>query len=106
MNIPTSQVKSKKRVGTLHSKPVVELQTSGGLYLLVCSEKGNEVNILGSGSHRSIARYIAEKKNPDLVITELSKSDHLELDSYIRILPKYEELTNQLNELLKNDKQG
>ena len=100
MNITEKMILSKKRVGTLHNKPVVELITKGGLHLVV-TEKDGQTEILGSGPHRAVSRYIAERKEPDLVYTELSKSDALDLASILSVVPRYQDLTEQLNALMR-----
>ena len=102
MNISDKMILSKRRVGTLHNKPVVELITKGGLHLVV-TEKDGKTEIIGSGPHRAVSRYIAEKREPDLVYTELSKSDSLDLASILSVVPRYQDLTEQLNAMMNRE---
>lgn len=91
---------SKKRIGTLRGKPVIEFVTKGGLHLVV-SDKDGKPEILGSGPHRCISRFIAEKREPDITFTELSKSDWLDLPSIMSVYDKYVALTDELNGLIR-----
>ncbi len=98
MNVTAKHIQSKKRIGSLDGKPVIEVLTSGGLYMVVCNKNGN-LETLGTGPHRAVARFIAEKREPRLEITELSKSDFLDQASIDSVLPKYEALTDRVNEI-------
>jgi hypothetical protein len=93
-------IASKKRVGTLDGKPVVELLTTGGLYMIVMNKNGT-VETLGTGPHRAVARFIAKKREPKLVVTELSKSDWLDEAAILSVVPKYEQLADRFNELAR-----
>lgn len=96
MNIETKQIDQKpKKVGHLRGKPVFHLRTKGGLHLLVM-QKASGYETLGTGPHRAVARHIASKYEPDIVWDLLSKSDHVDMDAYQLILPKYEEMTETL----------
>jgi hypothetical protein len=96
--VTEKHIAMKKRIGSLDGKPVVELMTSGGLYMVV-TNKGGSLDILGTGPHRAVARYLAKKKEPTMEVTELSKSDWLDQTSIDSIAAKYERLTERLNEL-------
>lgn len=98
MNVTSKHIASKKRIGSLHGSPVVEVRTSGGLYMVVCQKSG-VLQTLGTGPHRAVARFIAEKREPELEITELSKSDWLDQAAIDSVLPKYEALTDRFNEI-------
>ena len=98
MNVTARHIASKKRIGTLRGSPVIEVLTSGGLYMVVVNKSGN-VETLGTGPHRAVARFIAEKREPTLEITELSKSDHLDQAAINSVLAKYEAITDRLNEV-------
>jgi len=100
MEIEAKHIKSERRVGTLHGKPVVEVVTYGGLNMIVV-EKAGKVETIGAGPHRAVSRYIAQKNEPDLIITELSKSDYVSIESILSVLPRYEDLTRKLNELMR-----
>lgn len=98
--ITANHIATKKRIGTCEGKPVVELMTSGGLYMVVMNKNG-ELDTLGTGPHRAVARFIAKKREPKLVITELSKSDWLDEAAILSVLPKYERLTDTCNALAR-----
>ena len=90
--IPTSQISTKKRVGSLKGDPVIAISLKGGLNILVAVH-GSKTEILSFGSHRGIARHIAKKNHPELELTELSKSDFIAEEHMSFLLPKYIELT-------------
>lgn len=94
--IKEHDIASKKRIGTLDGKPVVELQTTGGL-VIVCCNKSGVTEVCGSGPHRAVARFLAKKREPTMTISELSKSDAIDMPSILSVAPKYEALTNLLN---------
>ncbi|CAB4127175.1 hypothetical protein UFOVP75_74 [uncultured Caudovirales phage] len=96
MHIPASQISFKKKIGKLGEDPVWELSTHGG-YNMVVSTRNGKVNTLGVGPHRAIARHIAMKREPSLVITELSKADHVDAVFFEHLLSKYEAETDQFN---------
>lgn len=94
MVIPQNQVQSKKKIGTVDSDPVWEVALKGGLHLCIRAHKSGRSETLGAGSHRAVARHIAQKKEPKLVITELNKAEYVPLDVIAPLLPKYEALTD------------
>lgn len=96
MQIDSKQMDERpKKVGELHGRPVMHLRTKGGLHIMA---KANG-EVLGTGPHRAVARHIAQKHEPEIVWTELSKSDHITPDSFALVLPKYEEQTEALRTL-------
>lgn len=94
--IPVAQIELKKKVGKVNGKDIFHMKTTGGLHLMTMGDNGR---VIGSGSHRAVARQIAQKTEPDVVWTELSKSDHYALEELQHLLPKYEELTTQLRKM-------
>lgn len=100
--VTEKHIASKKRIGTLDNKPVVELVTTGGLYMVVMNKNG-QVETLGTGPHRAVARFLAKKREPSLVVTELSKSDWLDEASILSVAPKYEALTDRFNQLARGE---
>lgn len=96
--ISPDQIAYKKRIGKLGGDAVFEVGLIGGLHM-VLKASGGKTHTLGAGPHRAVARHIARKRNPELELTELSKSDHLEPHLYEGILPKYEALTDELLKL-------
>jgi len=87
-----------KKIGTLDGDSVVELATTGGLHLVAIA-RGGKTEILGAGPHRAIARHIAQKKEPSMVLSELSKADHVPYEVMEPLLEKYEEETAYLRYL-------
>jgi hypothetical protein len=100
MQIEPKHVKTKKRVGTLDGLPVVEMALHGGLHVLAVQKNGR-VEFLGTGSHRGVARFTAQKTHKDLVLTELSKGDWVEPAILEAMSGKYIALTARLNELTR-----
>jgi hypothetical protein len=99
MNITEKHIASKKRIGSLKGRPVVEVLTTGGLHLVV-TEEGGKLKTLGTGPHRAVARWVAQKREPDLLVTELSKSDFVDERAILSVAPRYEALTDRFNALL------
>lgn len=96
MDITATQIQSKKKVGRLKktNEPVVEVITKGGLHLIVTKKEGKQ-HICATAPHRAVGRWIAEKKEPDIEWTELSKSDHLDVRAMSAVLPRWIEITEK-----------
>lgn len=92
MNITAKQIATKKKVGSLDGKPVFALATKGGFHI-VATLKNGQVETLGTGSHAALAEYIAREGAPDLIWTELSKSDALDRALLELLAPPYRDLT-------------
>lgn len=87
-----------QKIGECEGEDVVQYRTKGGLFL-VCMAKNNGVSVLGSGNHRAIARAIAKKRCESIVWTELSKSEHSNLDMFELMMPEAEAFTNKLRKI-------
>ena len=102
MNITKEHIANKRQVGTYKGNPVMEISTTGGLHLVV-TMKGGSLETLGTGSHRAIARFIADKQaktdKNEIKWTSLSKSDHVPYECFAHLLPVYEELTQRMRSL-------
>lgn len=96
--VSEKHIATKRRIGSLDGKPVVEMMTSGGLYLVVMNKSG-ALDILGTGPHRAVARYLAKKKEPRLEVTELTKADSIDEAAILSVAEKYERLTKNLMKL-------
>lgn len=95
MDIPAKQISYKKKIGKVGDDAVYEIGTKGGLHMVVAlRKKGPET--LGTGSHRAIALHLAMQREPEMVVTALSKSDHVELRYFEHLLPRYEEETRRI----------
>ncbi len=88
-------IAQKKKIGKVGSNPVFEVLTSGGLWVHILG-KGAGFDILSTGPHKAVARYIAEQKEPNLEWTELSKSEWVPFEDYAHLIPKYMEMTDEL----------
>lgn len=95
MDLKPQDIQSKKKIGTLDGNPVIEVVTTGGFHMVVVAKSGG-VRTLGTGPHKVVARYIAEKRNPSIKLTELAKSDWVPAETFQHLLPRYEALTDQL----------
>lgn len=95
MDITPEHIAHKKRVGRIGHSPVIELATTGGLHLIVTARNGVS-EVLGAGPHRAVARFIAKKKEPEIMWTELSKADWVPVEHFADVLPFYEEYTNAM----------
>ena len=94
MNLEPSQLKQKPRkVGkTEEGKDIFEVETKGGLSLIVAPKDGG-FETIGTGPHRAVARHIAKKRCPGIQWSDLHKSDAVDLPTIEALLPKYEALT-------------
>lgn len=103
MQIDRKQIDEKpKKVGNLNGKPIFHIRTKGGLHVLVMQKNGT-YETLGTGPHRAVARHIASKHEPEIVWSELSKSDHCSVDQFEFVLPKYEAITDALRALVPKE---
>lgn len=94
INVTPEQIAYKKRVGKVGSAPVIELATTGGLHMIVCA-RGGQAEVLGTGPHRAVARFIAKKREDKIEWTDLQKSDFVDPACFQDQLPKYETLTDE-----------
>jgi hypothetical protein len=100
MKIESKDLALRKRVGTLRGRAIIYLMTKGGLHLIISDdEQGPE--ILGAGPHPAVARYIAQKREPEILFRDLEKSEEINEETLQFVLPKYEKLTEQLIVYLK-----
>jgi hypothetical protein len=96
MNIPKEQIELRKKAGKVKGKDVYHIKTRGGFHVMALSTG----EVIGTGPHRVVARAVAQKFEPDVVWSELSKSDDFyPLETYEHYLPKYEEVTKQMQAL-------
>lgn len=95
MQVRPGEIAHRKQIGALNGAPVFELRTSGGYHMVVCIKK-DKIDQLGVGPRRAVARWIAKKGNPELVISALAKSEQLAYADFERELPYWEGFTAQL----------
>jgi hypothetical protein len=80
VELEAKQLKDKpKKIGDLKGEPVYQVETKGGLFVVMAKNSTGRPRTLGVGPHPATARHIAERDNPDLSISELSKSEPLDL---------------------------
>ena len=96
MNIPTNQIKYRKRIGHVGSKGVFELGVLGGLVLVTQQEASGKQKVLGTGSHRRLARFLAKKYEPELQIDLLEKSEEGNIEDFKEFIPFWEAVSNRL----------
>lgn len=96
-SITPDQIQYKRRVGRIGNAPVIELATTGGLHLIVTA-RGGKGEVLGTGPHRAVARFIAKKREDKIEWTDLEKSDPVPYECFKDELPKYEAYTDSLRE--------
>jgi hypothetical protein len=66
-----------KKIGEYKGRPVMESATRGGFHFIYAINKSGETETLGTGSLSPIARFVAMKENPELVLSQLQKSEEL-----------------------------
>jgi hypothetical protein len=97
MEISEKQIRTKRTIGKLGDQEVLEMFLKGGLY--VVGVKGRK-QVLGMGSHRGVARYLAEKAEPNIQINALEKNETLSPAAFADLIPRYEQMTATFNALL------
>lgn len=89
--------KKPRKIGNKGGKPIFELFTKGGLAIVI-EKSDSGTKILGAAPHRAIARHMAMKSDPDILIEEFSKSDEqMIIQAGEQILPYFESLVEELN---------
>lgn len=95
MDIDPREYKEKPRkIGTLRGKDVKHIRLRGGLHIL--AKDGDEP--LAIGPHVAVAMALAMRAEPDLIWTELNKSEYVDPETMAFLLPKYEALSQALRE--------
>ncbi len=96
ISITKEQLDGKpRRVGTLDDKPVFAVRTKGG-FNMVCASNGKP---LGAGPMMAVARHIAEKAEPKLIWSDLSKGDWIDPTHFEFLLPRYEAVTARMQDV-------
>lgn len=97
-DVSPKEIRDIKKIGHLGSDQVYQINTKGGLTLILVKKDG-EGEFIGAGSHQAMARYAAKKKRPDLVYTEMAKSE-VDPGAFSPYLPEFESLVDTLNSKL------
>lgn len=95
MQIPAGQIRSRRRIGSVGSRPLFEIGCIGGLFVVVAPKSGGGTEVLGCGSHAAIARHMA-KRNPDVILDILEKAEQPALEDFADLLPRYDALLRDL----------
>lgn len=88
-------------IGRLNGSPVYRVETKGGLHLVMTKSNDGKPKTLGAGSHPATAIHIAERDNPELKITELTKSESLDPAILSQQVQEYSWLTRKIQEIQK-----
>ena len=95
MVIPGDEIVSKSIVGKLGDNVLTAIATCGGLHLIESRSPDGKREVIGAGSHRAIAKYIAKRNNPNLEWTVLEKSTEAQFEDFKDVLPFWEEVTKR-----------
>jgi len=99
MNLDPRQLESApKKIGVLKGMPVYYTKTKGGRHFITSIQEDGD-KTLAFAPHKAIALHVAERMAPEIVWTELSKSDHCDYDTVAPYVDKYVELTKQIREV-------
>ena len=102
MNIEPKHIASKRRIGTRKSgEPVIEILLKGGLHL-VTTLHGGKPKTIGAGPHRAVARWMAEKNDPEVHIEELSKDEQVSLPGILSVAEEYQVICDNWNVMLES----
>lgn len=96
MNLELKHISSKTKIGHLDNSDVFHVATTGGLHLMIAVPKGGKggsYRTLGAGPHVGIAKFLAEKAEPRLVISDLHKSEDLTMAEIAANLPLARRIT-------------
>lgn len=94
INIKPEYIATKKILGHLGSNKVIQMSTTGGLFLMFVAKSQPE--LIATGPHPAVCRHIATKRYPDIIWTALQKSDHVPVEFFKDVLPKYEQQTQDI----------
>jgi hypothetical protein len=84
MKIPAEEIKTKEIAGeTKDGRPVVYIETVGGLHAFFCKDEDGKISALGAAPHAAIAKFLAEKKE-DIEWNEIKKSEEISLFDRLR----------------------
>jgi hypothetical protein len=98
MNIEPKHIASKRRIGTCKGQPVVEILLKGGLHL-VTTLQGGKPKTIGAGPHRAVARWMAEKNEPECAIEELSKDEQVSIAGCLSVEREFQAICDNWNRM-------
>lgn len=74
LDIKPQHIARQNVVGHIKGNPVTHIRTLGGLEILCWTNKGTP-EVIAAAPHIGVSNFIAQKKHPDIVFTELKKSE-------------------------------
>ena len=89
-----------KLIGHLEGCPVFLLTTKGG-FNVILARMANGAKALATAPHPGIAKAMATRGYPDLVLDELSKSEAVNPAHFEHLLPVWQKITDELNAQLE-----
>lgn len=101
MVIPQDEVCYRQIIGKLGDKALWAVGTIGGLHLVEARSPDGKREVVGAGSHRAVARFIAKRSNPDIEWTMLEKSAEVDPRDFQDVLPFWEAVTENVRSRLK-----
>lgn len=99
MQLTKEHIAYRHQIGVLNGKPVWEVSTTGGLFLVLVAKTDGTIDTLGTGPHKAIARHIAKKRERDLQITEITKTAPPPVTAFQHLLPFAEAETERFRRL-------
>ena len=85
MKISADQIEERKIAGTTKDgNPIVYVITKGGLHAFFSKSKDGEIETLAAAPHKAIAKWLAEKRSPDIEWKELD-IEKAEIDLFNRV---------------------
>jgi hypothetical protein len=69
MELKRVHIKKQEVIGTLNGRDVILVETHGGL-AMVAAHKGGRLVTIGCGPLASVAKFLAEKREPDIQWSE------------------------------------
>ena len=96
MNVPSDEILYQKRIGKIGNRPVYGIGNIGGLHMVACRDDSGGLTLLGAGTHKGVAKYLAKKFAPEIEFDIIEKSqDDFQLSDFQRFLPFWETLTER-----------
>ena len=100
MIIPADEIVYRQVIGKLGNKILHALGTCGGLHVVESRSPDGKREVIGAGSHRAVARFIAKRAHPEIEYTMLEKSAEVDPRDFADILPFWEAVTSNVQKRL------
>ena len=99
MILTKEQIELKKKVGKSKGKDIWYYKGRGGPPLIA----DHTGKVIGAGSHRAVARFQAQREDPD-ICWELSKHEHFSYSDFEHLIPESDELLARIQALQDKSK--